>query len=1203
MTDDCSHGLDPLRLVREGTSQDGRAPAALDPASAPVDARTLAHDVVFAQGYAALLNFFNADDAVAGDWRAFFETDVTAVLAAAAVEDIDVYKRNTREWLDFLNDLRNQGKVDELRDRFSWLYAAVGTLALGLDALKESLPAEVALKGTLRSNIQAQLAPALDRLIAYYKAGDHLGLLGGHPAPESVHVLRRPIGKFQQVFTAKLSGDWSGGGPWEEHARDIPPDASVYGPQSTSQFDQINHCTTHTLFRSVFDQFLKAYVGSVSGARQALQTTLSDWSSHPPHYALLLAFLQLFEYPRASANKLTGRHLDFYFRTILGLKERPAEPARVHLLAELARQAATRDFPVGELFKGGKDSQGKDVFFANVADMVANKASVAALSSLRRHAAGAAASGNLDHGRLFAAPVANSADGLGGPITSSDPSWHPFLGTIDATPPQVPPAQVGFALASHHLLMGEGPRDVIVDVQVSNYGAARTQLKDDVRCLLTTAEGWVEKPALTFVHDKGELRLLISLSGADPAVTPYSAKVHGYNFRTELPMLLVQLSQERSRPSVYSKLQALVVTGIRLKVEAKRVKALSLANDFGPVDPSKPFQPFGSTPTTGSSLIVGSNEIFQKTLVSAKIEVDWLVKPAPYETKPEVAVEILSEGAWSDTGVKMSVGDKAIDIGAVVNKAVHNAPNFAPDEAYDTASRQGFLRLKLTDGFGQDAYQRALISWIIAKLPPEKHPGTPPVGPTAGELTMGYSSSQTLALDTASKAAFDARSAQFFHLGPFGTAEQHPCLTGGSNVPLLPQFGFERDSTPRTSEAELYIGVAGLVPRQDLSLLFQVADGTANPRADKPKPHIAWSYLANNRWVELDKSAVRDTTGELLKSGVVVVSIPRAATSDNSLMPGGLHWIRAAVSERSDAVCRLRLVAAQALEAVLVDRGNAPDLAATPLPSGTVAKLAAPDASVKSIAQPFASFGGRGAEAARAFHTRVSERLRHKDRSIQLWDLEHLVLEAFPQIHKVKCLNHTRFEPDDAGKGIYRELAAGHVTVITIPNLEGQQQPDPLKPYTSLRVLQDIEAFLKRRTSCFVQLHVKNPQFEEVRVRFSLRLFDGYDEQHYTELLKQTITRFLSPWAFSGGGAPSFGGKIYKSVLIDLVEQQPYVDYVTDFMMFRDLPDKAGTLDLDEVSSSTAVSLLVSAPASAHAITVIKPAQDGALAEMCGCNA
>ena len=38
---------------------------------------------------------------------------------------------------------------------------------------------------------------------------------------------------------------------------------------------------------------------------------------------------------------------------------------------------------------------------------------------------------------------------------------------------------------------------------------------------------------------------------------------------------------------------------------------------------------------------------------------------------------------------------------------------------------------------------------------------------------------------------------------------------------------------------------------------------------------------------------------------------------------------------------------------------------------------------------------------------RISERLRHKGRAITRFDYERITLEQFPEIWKVKCINHT----------------------------------------------------------------------------------------------------------------------------------------------------------------------------------------------------
>lgn len=1230
MANDCSQNADLLKLVREGTTQDERAPAALSADTAPADARTMAHDIVFARDYAGLFRRYGAGNEQVGNWRDYFDRDLAVPLAVASIENVDAYKARVREWFDYLNDRGNAGQPAALKDHLGYLYAAIGAIAEALDGLLLNLPDGVALKGILDNLVRIQLAPAFKRLITYYKGGIDLGVMSVVvPVPE-LQVLRRPARAFADVLSQGLSASWSSDMAWLDYANNIDPDASVYGAGGTPDpFVRINHCTTHNLFRSIFDSFLRVLMRTISEAQAGLTDALGKVPGHAPHYTLYLAFLQLFAYVRGAGNMLTRRHLDFYYSIILGLQPRPAQPGRVHLIAELARQAQQYAFTPGQLFKAGKDSAGKPAFFTNTVGMVANKALITSLKTIYRHDSESLASGEDDIGRLFASPVANSDDGRGKPLTTPDGSWHLFFnkryvhGALAAI--DMPRAQVGFAIASHYLLAAEGTRtiDARLILRDTLPFAADRDFASDLQCLLSTAKGWLTKPLAKAVMEGSKTLLLsVKLDGADDAIVPYVPKVHGYNFDTDLPLLLVLLRHDVKRHYVYTDFEGATLDRIDLEMSVEGMKTLQTSNDFGRVDLSKPFQPFGASPVKNSSLVVGSKEIFQKHLDRVSIDIQWQTAPAIYPpdgSVPGATIDLLQAGAWMASGnapVAIGNGSDYVNfvLHDVVNSTMLDMPDFAPDEAYGVSSRHGFLRLKLNDGFGQDDYQRALIAFlrkdqVDGKAAPDPGPH-PPQGPVAASLILNYTANTTLELKSADATKLQKCAGKFFHIAPFGTAERHPYLSGGVPVSLLPPFGFARGGAPLASEAECYIGIAGLAPPQNLSLLFQVADGTANPLARKPVPRIDWSYLAGDQWAPFPENAVVDATGGLLNSGIVRFAVPRDATADNRLLPADQYWIRAAVHEASDAVCRLRLVVAQAMEAVFVDQGNVPEFSSTPLPPGTVTQLATPDAAVKGILQPYPSFGGRGAERMPDFYRRVSERLRHKDRAIELWDYERLVLEAFPQIYKVKCLNHTQYEPagsEDAGPcsgDIYRELAPGHVTLIALSGLRGQAQRDPLKPYTSLGLLGDIQAYLTKRCSGFAQLHVRNPQFEEVWVAFTLKLRNGCDEAYYTVQLQQAITHFLSPWAFDGTGSPSFGGKIYKSALIHFVEGQACVDYVTDFQLFQDLPcQPPGSVELDEAVGSRAVSILVSAPASKHQITVIRSASDPTLVESCGCDA
>jgi len=110
-----------------------------------------------------------------------------------------------------------------------------------------------------------------------------------------------------------------------------------------------------------------------------------------------------------------------------------------------------------------------------------------------------------------------------------------------------------------------------------------------------------------------------------------------------------------------------------------------------------------------------------------------------------------------------------------------------------------------------------------------------------------------------------------------------------------------------------------------------------------------------------------------------------------------------------------------------------------------------------------------------------------------------------------------------------------------------------------------------------------------VLVKFNVQFFPEYDKGIYQTKLQEDIIRFLSPWAFESGSDIVFGGKIHKSVILNFVEEQTYVDYITCFEMNHIVPEDTSnnsTLDVDEAIASTSASVLGSA--AAHEITVLE---------------
>ncbi len=102
-----------------------------------------------------------------------------------------------------------------------------------------------------------------------------------------------------------------------------------------------------------------------------------------PHFALLLAFIDLLGLARDQINGLTARHLDFYYRQVLHMVRKRAVPDAVHVLVLPDPRSSRLRLPAGTGLRAGKDSQGLDLTYRTQADLLLSPVQVAQLRSLR----------------------------------------------------------------------------------------------------------------------------------------------------------------------------------------------------------------------------------------------------------------------------------------------------------------------------------------------------------------------------------------------------------------------------------------------------------------------------------------------------------------------------------------------------------------------------------------------------------------------------------------------------------------------------------------------------------------------------------------------------------------------------------------------------------------------------------------------------
>jgi hypothetical protein len=127
--------------------------------------------------------------------------------------------------------------------------------------------------------------------------------------------------------------------------------------------------------------------------------------------------------------------------------------------------------------------------------------------------------------------------------------------------------------------------------------------------------------------NENSFKLIIKFGPGHPAITPYEEEVHGEGLNLVQPVLKVLLkNQHVFHP--YSFLQFLELEQVKILVDVKQLKSLSLQNNFGAVDSNIPFELFGSNPKVGSYVLIRNAEIFSKDL--EYLELDSNISKHPF---------------------------------------------------------------------------------------------------------------------------------------------------------------------------------------------------------------------------------------------------------------------------------------------------------------------------------------------------------------------------------------------------------------------------------------------------------------------------------------------------------------------------------------------------------------------------------------------
>lgn len=889
-----------------------------------------------------------------------------------------------------------------------------------------------------------------------------------------------------------------------------------------------------------------------------------------PHLALFISFLKLLVFPQKSLNGIPKRHLDFYYSEVLQLNKKPFEPDHVHLLFELAKNAKEELVDQDVSLKAGKDSKGNPLHYRTLNSLVVNPANVHSLKSVFVD--------EKEDGNdiLRIASMSNSVDGIEEELDEGE-SWLAFGN------PVWPTADLGFYVASNLLLMGEGRRIIQCKMDLSTIPDIN---ESNIQVFLTSEKEWM-KVGVSDVRKSGsDYNFIVQIEVTDDLdpVVGYNEEVHQEGIHTTDPVLKVQFVKPADEPGEWEPLDYFTlnqsdIQKFQLEVTAELSESLKLQNELGNVDPSKPFMPFGSRPKVGSKLEIISDEMKNKPISNIKIDMAWLNVPSNFsehykhyldeirKQKQYYISNISNQGTYNvinwykdaatfhneynllpiiELNGDGSETSEPVDDTMKENFKVQvDSPYYSESKGFEMfkdlpqieidpssgpiISSKGDIDLILAESFYHDLYAELYVNTIIGQDSPVDLPNEP-YTPLLDQLTLTYTARQEISFSVSD---VSENRSLMFHRHPFGIKQV---------------FDDEKALVPDYKNSELYIGIENLTPGSNISLLFQVAEGSENPNHSSfEEGDIDWWVLSDNEWLKVENSDfARNQTNHFLRSGIVELPVSKEATDNNTLLSSGLHWLRVRLKKKPDAVSRFINVHAQAGEAVFFNQENSTDHLENGLPADTISQLVNPRAQIKSVSQPYASFGGSKAESDDSFYRRISERLRHKDRAVSIWDYEHLVLEEFPSLYKVKCLNHTKWDGSTLN-----ELSPGDVTLVLIPKITEGNTEFRLKPMVSQDFRDQVEAFVNGKNSMHATVKAANAVYETVRFEFNIRFHTGLDFNYYKGETSEDLKRLLAPWVFETDAAIEFDGSFSEYQIVNYLEKLEYVDFITDFSMFH----------------------------------------------------
>ncbi|OCQ22935.1 hypothetical protein A7985_02960 [Pseudoalteromonas luteoviolacea] len=873
-----------------------------------------------------------------------------------------------------------------------------------------------------------------------------------------------------------------------------------------------------------------------------------------PDLALLLTFVDLLSHTQSQFNEFIERHLNHYYRDVLGFEPLAAEPDAAHILIAL-NEVDSITLQSGTEFDGGKDEEGNDLTYLSTEPCAINRAVVDNVTTVNK----LITSSGLDICRHVLIDSEQGTELESSAMTFGD----------DKVIESDPEVEIGFKVASQDLFLSSGKRIISMRFSSDEFGESPLDLTawlESFDVWVSTEDGPILLSAeqLTLNSENSEIHITI-----DELFAPIAPVKDGFIGRDKvLPYVAFVLKKSKyqglysidlnKREKLLASLTLNEVQEVRLNVLVVGANGLIGNNGIGFLDMAKPFEPFGFAPQLAEKFEFTHPELLCKRITRASVELNWVGRPDDFDEYYKTYLNYQSviasaQGAkkseatpiWPVNQVQISQSDETYgdahhkitadlfyndDLWDSSEVQVSQQKNLPSNENNIATNRLAFtfdddngardyltLPFNLTQAkewpkwytfelsnqdFGHPyhlkvaeyyAYQNSIN---LTKWDPTDGDFMPvqvpePYTPLLDSIKLNYYS------QSISRAQRDVigNSIWIEHISPIG--RQLQLLEDQNSLHLLPQID---------DLGYLYIALGSMVTPGQCSVLFQLEAVDGYNFVEQPD--FKWEYYNQGKWHHFSREdsqgtggegrILQDNTYDLLDSGIIVFSLPEFDLTDQFNQDGKV-WVRAAIdtsmlsSDYTHPIySKLKGVYSQAVKVTLGSTGHPESHYLKPLPAQSISKLVTTDPLISSVEQPFDSFGARVKEDDSRINLRVSERLRHRDRLLTGWDFEHHTLQTFPELHTVRA-----YKTSDG------------VNMMVIPLNHDTELLQPKVPRYLMRQIQDE---VELRSVPNLDITVVDPIYVEVQLEIIIQIDPRFDIQTTVIELNDLVVDTLTPW-------------------------------------------------------------------------------------------